>query len=109
MIDKIDLTDWKKKKDILKELERNGIGTDERTWRYYVEAYNKKYCVHEHDTYIVHSNKGYKLTSDRDEIIASIEDGKKRGLNLLWKHSQAMKALGQKDNIKMDLEKMGVL
>lgn len=109
MLDFVDLKEWKTKKTILAELEKCGMKTDERVWRTFVENYNKKYCDHIHDTYIVHSNKGYKLTDDKEEITKSIEDGKKRGLNLLWKYSRTMKALGQKDNIRMDLEEMGVL
>lgn len=109
MLEYVDLTEWKTKKTILAELEKNGIKTDERTWRMYVEQYNKKYWDHVHDTYIVHSNKGYKLTDDKQEVVNSIEDGKKRALNLLWKYSKTMKALGQKDNIRMDLEQLGVL
>lgn len=105
MIDYIDLTDWKTKKNILAELGN----VSDREWRLYVEKHNIAYCKHEVDTYIVHSNLGYKATKDREEIIASIQDNKKRSLNMLWKYSQTMKALGEKDNLKFSLEELGVI
>ena len=105
----VDLSNWKKKKDILVEAAANGVPMDERAWRLYVEKHNMRYWIHEEDEYIVHSNKGYKLTSDKQEIRESIEDNKKRGLNLLWKHSQTMKALGEVDNLRMDLEELELI
>lgn len=105
MIDLINLSDWKTRKNILIELGN----VSDREWRLYVEKNNIAFCKHETDKYIVHSNLGYKATTDRDEIIASIQDNKKRSLNMLWKYSQTMKALGEKDNIKFDLESMGVI
>ncbi len=101
--------DWSTKKEILARAKQDGITLHERKWRFFVEDYNKKYWRHEVDTYIVHSGKGYKLTSDKEEIKASIQDGKKRALNLLWKYSQTRKALGEADNIKFDLEEMGII
>jgi hypothetical protein len=105
MVEFIDLSDWKTKKQILLELGN----VSEREWRKAVEKHNIAYCKHEVDTYIVHSKLGYKLTQDKQEIIDSIKDNKKRSLNMLWKYSQTMKALGEKDNIKFDLESMGVI
>ncbi len=105
----VDLHDWKTKKQILSEIREKGILIDERKWRFYVEEHNKMYCDDLVDSYIVHSLKGYKLTKDRKEIIASIEDLKKRGLNMLWKHSQATKALGFKQNLKMELEELEII
>lgn len=101
--------DWSTKKEIIARAYDDGIKLHERVWRKFVEDYNKKYWRHEVDTFIVHSSKGYKLTSDKDEIVASIKDSKKRALNLLWKHSQTMKALGRVDNVKMDLEELEII
>ena len=101
--------DWSTKKEILARAKQDGITLHERTWRFFVEDYNKKYWSHEVDTFIVHSSKGYKLTSDKDEIVASIKDSKKRALNLLWKHSQTMKALGRVDNLRYDLEELEII
>ena len=109
MINLVDLTEWKTKKKIIKEIEENGMTVDERAWRKYVENHNKKYWDHEEEQFIVHSSKGYKLTSDKKEIIESIQDSRKRGINLLWKSSKTMKALGEVDNIRMELEEMEVI
>lgn len=38
----LDLKEWKKKKDILKELKKNGVRMSERAWRKAVELHNKK-------------------------------------------------------------------
>ena len=109
MLDIIDLTDWKTKAEIIAELAAHGWKINERTWRLYVEAYNAKYWNHEVESYIVHGQHGYKLTSDKDEIKASIADLKKRGLNMLWKHSRTMRAIGEKDNLRLDLEEKGII
>ena len=109
MIDYIDLSEWKKKKEIIEEAEAKGITIDERAWRKYVENYNKKYIAHEQVDFIVHSNKGYKLTSDKQEIIKSLKDNRKRSLNMLWKESQALRAMGEKDNLRMDLEELELI
>lgn len=105
----VDLHDWKTKKQILSEIREKGILIDERKWRIYVEHYNKMYCDDLVDSYIVHGKKGYKLTTNHEEIIASVDDLKKRGLNMLWKHSQATKALGFKQNLKMELEELEII
>lgn len=109
MIELIDLSDWKTKKEIINEYAKKGIDIDERKWRVLVEQHNKAYCMDLEETYIVHGKKGYKITKNRDEIIKSVDDLKKRGLNMLWKHSQGMRALGEKPNLKFDLEEMEIL
>lgn len=101
--------DWTTKKEIIARAYDDGITLNERVWRKYVENHNKKFWSHEEDQFIAHSGKGYKLTSDKDEIVASIKDSKKRALNLLWKHSQTMKALGRVDNLRYDLEELEII
>ena len=101
--------DWKTKNQIIIEAYADGITLHERTWRKFVEDYNKKYWSHEVDTFIVHGRKGYKLTSDKDEIKASIQDSKKRALNMLWKYSKTRKAMGEADNIMLDLKEMEII
>lgn len=102
-------SEWKTKKQILAEAKKDGINLDERSLRLFIERHNKTYWTHEVDEFIVHGRKGYKLTSDKEEIKKSIQDSKKRALNLLWKHSRTMKALGEVDNIKLDLEEMEII
>lgn len=100
----MDLTTWKTKKEIIQKLKEQGYKVNERTWRLWVERHNILYCQGVHDTYIVHSLKGYKLTKDGKEISASIDDLKKRGLNMLWKASQASRAIGEHMNLKLEFE-----
>ena len=102
-------SEWKTKKEILHEAEEKGIIINERAWRLYVENYNKKYITHEHDDFIAHSKKGYKLTSDKQEIIKSLKDNHKRSINMLWKESQALRAMGEKDNLRMELEELEMI
>lgn len=109
LIDFVDLSDWKNKKEILLELSLNYGEVDERMWRKYVERYNKRFWNHEVDKFIVHSAKGYKLTDDKNEICNSLGDIKKRSLNMLWKYSRTMKALGEKDNIMLELKEMEIM
>lgn len=101
--------EWKTKKEIIAKAKGDGLKIDEREWRKFVERHNKLYWAHDVDEFIVHGRKGYKLTSDKDEINASIQDSKKRALNLLWKYSQTRKALGEVDNIKFDLEELEII
>ena len=101
--------DWKTKNQIIIEAYKDGIKLHERVWRKFVEDYNKKYWSHEVDNFIVHGRRGYKLTTDKEEIKKSIQDGKKRALNLLWKYSQTRKAMGEVDNIKLELEEMEII
>lgn len=48
--------------------------------------------------YIAHSNKGYKITKDRNEIEASVNHLHTMALNMLSKESKAKKALNRSVN-----------
>lgn len=109
MLNLIDLTEWKNKKTILNEYKAQEIKMDERTFRKMVENHNKRYFSHSESDFIAHGRKGYLRTKDAEIIRKSIEDGKKRALNLLWKYSQTKKALGEKDNLRLDLERMELI
>lgn len=110
MLQVINLNTWRKKSEILRILHQNGyIKVTERSWRVFVEKYNKYYMDNVNNKYIVHSSKGYKLTSDKKEILASIQDLRNRSLNMLSKYSKTQKALGLQDNLKLDLEKMEII
>lgn len=100
----LDLKEWKKKKDILKELKNNGVRMSERAWRKAVELHNKKYFSHETYEYLAHSVKGYKLTDNKDEIIASVRDYRIRAFNQLIKASKTLKAMGENDNIRLEIK-----
>ena len=102
--DLIDLTEWKTKKQIEEELKNEGVAISERFFRLQVERHNDMYFAHIKDTYIAHSDKGYKLTKDKEEIIKSIEDTKKRGIDQLSKYHKCLKALGENANINLRIE-----
>lgn len=102
LLNMVNLTDWKTKKQILNELREHGIKLPEREWRTYVEKHNKMYAAGITDKYIVHSLKGYKLTQDTSEIHAALNDYEKRALNMLQKVSEGRKAVAEHMNIRLD-------
>ena len=101
--DLIDLSSWKSVKDCLNELKLGGIGIDERQLRKLVKANNISFINHEVDTFIAHSQKGYKATRDRNEILASINDKYKRAINMLNENSRVIKAMNENDNERFEL------
>ena len=98
------LLEWTKKKDILKILKSEGVTMDERTFRKMVEIHNQSYFEHKTDNYLDHSSRGYKLTSNKDEIIASAKDYRTRAFNQLVKASKTLKAMGENDNIRLEVK-----
>ncbi len=100
----LDLSEWKKKKDLLKELKQNGVTMSERAFRKAVELHNKKFFEHQTDKYLAHSQKGYKLTTDKDEMIASAKDYRRRAMNQLVKASKTLKAMGENDNMHLEIK-----
>lgn len=109
MLNLIDITDWKTKKEILDDYKALDVKMDERAFRKLVENHNKRFFNHSEDTFIAHGRKGYLMTKDAEIIRNSIEDGKKRALNLLWKYSRTKKALGENNNLKFELERMELI
>lgn len=69
-----------------------------RTWNKYIEVKNQSFCDGETDMYIAHSNKGYKITKNKDEIEASIKHLDTMALNMLSKESKVKKALNRSVN-----------
>lgn len=102
--DIVDMTYWRTKKDILKELKSKGVEMNERGFRKLVENINKLYSNHEIDKFIAHSNKGYKVATNEEEIKLSAMDYRKRGLDQLVKSSKIMKALGENCNLKLSIK-----
>ena len=98
------LIEWTKKKEILSVLKSEGVTMDERTFRKMIELHNKKYFEHQTDKYLVHSVKGYKLTDNKEEIIASAKDYRKRALNQLMKYSKTLKTMGENDNMRLEIK-----
>lgn len=104
MLDLVDLSEWKTKATILRELADLDVIVDEREFRRVVELHNRRFLEGETDVFIAHSVKGYKLTSNAKEIYDSIDDYKKRALNQLWKVSKYSKALGLLNNLRLEIE-----
>lgn len=99
----IELFDWKKKHEILKELKANGVYLNERSFRKIVENHNKLFCEHKVDYYIVHSGKGYKLTQNREEIVDTAKDFRKRAVNQFNKARDVIKAMNENDNYNFEI------
>ena len=93
--------DWRTKADILNSLNKDGITMDERTFRKRVENQNKLYIEHLSPYFIAHSSKGYKKTTNREEIVLSVKDNRKRALNMLMKESKTLKTLGENENMTL--------
>ena len=104
--DLIDLTNWKKKKDILRELQLNGVPMNERKFRKLVEVNNKGFKEHiQGIKFIAHSNSlGYIATTDEELIKQSVEDNKKRALTQLKIVRDTYRALGENVNLNLEME-----
>ena len=96
------LNKWKKKKEILSELKSQGIVLNERKFRKYVEKNNNMYGDGVTDYYIAHSNNGYKITFDWEEVELSIKDKRKRALTMLAECSKCERQFQRRNNLKME-------
>lgn len=76
----LSLTDWKKKKVAMSELRNLGYKIDERKFRKLVEINNYAYGEGIAKYYIAHSNNGYKLTMNWDEIKSQLQIREKERL-----------------------------
>ena len=97
----LDLTRWKKRKDILRELNGDGAGISDRAFRKWVEDFNKTYDGRQQPEYIVHGPKGYKITKDRAEIKRSIADNDRRAITILRQTRRVRRFLGMKDQLSL--------
>ena len=104
MIELIDLSNWKKQKEILTDLHREyGINISSREWRNQIEKWNEKFANGEVEYYITHSNsKGFKATADYKEARIARNDYLKRAFNMMRKARACDKAFRQRSNFKFD-------
>ena len=102
--DLVDLSDWKKKKEILIELQLKGYPLGEREFRKRVEINNQLYAEHLANYFIAHSTKGYLATNDSELIKASLNDNKKRAMTQLKIIKDTYKALGENINFSLEME-----
>lgn len=107
MIELIDLSKWKKQKDIILELHREyGINISSREWRIQVEKWNKRFANGEVKYFITHSNSnGFKATTNYQEAKIGRNDYVKRALNMLKKARDCDEAFRVANNMKFDFEK----
>lgn len=98
----LSLNKWKKKKEILSELKSQGIVLNERKFRKYVEKNNNMYGDGVTDYYIAHSNNGYKITFDWEEVELSIKDKRKRALTMLAECSKCERQFQKRNNLRME-------
>lgn len=107
MVALIDLTKWKKQKEIIFELHSEyGRTITPREWRNQVAKWNKRFVDGEVDFYITHSNtKGFKATRDYQEAKISINDYKKRAFNMLKKAYDCKFAFMRLNNYRIDFDK----
>ena len=108
MISFVDLSEWKKLKDIKFELHRDygiDISRDGREWRTAVERWNEAFINGNVDTYITHSTKGFKATKDYNEAKLARNDYLKRAFNMIKKARNCDKAFNHLSNYKIDFEK----
>lgn len=108
MVDLVDLTQWKKQKQIIEELYQNYgiiVSKDGRKWRNAVERWNKQFTDGDVGYFITHSNiKGFKATRDYEEAKIARNDYMKRAINMFKKAHDCDKAFGRLDNFKIDFE-----
>lgn len=98
----IDMSNWCKKRTILKLLKANGCEMHERIFRGLVAYNNILFSEGKRDMYIAHSNEyGYIATIDEAIIRASIADLKSRAFDMLDKSYATEKRL---EEIKMRKE-----
>lgn len=98
----LSLNQWKKKKIAMSELRNLGYKIDERKFRKLVEINNYAYGEGIAKYYIAHSNNGYKLTMNWDEIKKSVADKRKRAITMLAECSKCEKQFQRRNNLKME-------
>ncbi len=108
MINYIDLSNWKKMKDIKIELHREygiNISKDGREWRNEVKKWNKRWSAGEVPYYITHSNsKGYKATTDYNEAKIAKNDMISRGKSCFESVRDCDEGFERLNNFKIDFE-----
>lgn len=107
LVDLIELSGWKKQKEILSELHREyGINVTSREWRNAVVDWNKKWAFGEVNYCITHSNtNGYKATTDVNEAQIAINDFRSRRNKMYQREKDIMKGFETKNVFRFDFEK----
>ncbi len=108
MIQKVDLSDWKKMKEIRLELQRRhgiNLSKDNREWRKAVKRWNKLWSTGDVPFYVTHSNiKGYKATTDFKEAKIGRNDMISRGKSCFESVRDCDAGFEHFNNFKIDFE-----
>lgn len=106
MIELVDLSDWKKQKDILDELyKKYNINISSRKWRSEVEKWNKKWGSGEVDYCITHSaSLGFKATTEYSDVIIGVNDYNSRIKKMYFSKKNMIQGLEKNKNLKIDLD-----
>lgn len=109
MIELIDLSDWKKMRDIRLELHREygiNLSRDGREFRFAKEKWNKEFSNGNKPYYIAHSNsKGYKAVTDISEAEEGFADLISRSRKMENEVRGAVKGFQLLKNQKFNFEK----
>lgn len=107
MIELVDLSQWKKQKDILIELHREyGKNISSREWRNEVKKWNEKWGLGEVDYCITHSNSlGFKATTNLDEAFIAINDFRSRRSKMFKNEQAILNGFRKKNNYRLDFER----
>lgn len=106
IVDLVELSDWKKQKDIIIELHRDyGINISSRKWRKIVANWNKKWANGEVNCCITHSNiKGYKTTHDINEAQIAINDFRSRRRKMYQREKDILEGFHKRNMYQFDFE-----
>lgn len=93
---------WKTKKELLNKLSIKKI-VSERELRRMFQRNNDNFAEGLTDMYVVHSNQdGYKLTNDKDEILASIGDNYSRAITQLKQYYKVKKRVSELNQLSLE-------
>lgn len=106
IVELVDLSKWKKQKEILDELYiKFNINISSRTWRSEVEKWNKKWGEGEVDYCVTHSPKlGFKATNVYQEALVGVQDYNSRIINMSRSKRNMIQGFAKKNNMKINLE-----
>lgn len=92
----VTMKEWRKKPELLSAIRLKGLQLDERELRKRIADFNRAYDGKENQMYIVHSMKGYKMTSNVDEIKESIEENERLAITMLKQGKKVKRILKMK-------------
>ena len=106
VIELIDLSQWKKQKEIIVGLHREyGINISARMWRNEVNKWNKRWACGDVPYCITHSPRdGFKATDDFEEACIAIKDYRARIGQMFKREKEILEGFKIKNNYQIDIE-----